>query len=276
MNNSYIYYVNGKWIPHDKAQIPFNDAGFLYGDGLFETMRFDNKKIFSPLKHLNRLIGGLKIIDLPIKYSKNNLLSLINEIINKNTLKSGIIRLMITRGELITGQKIFNPNIYLNIKPFYKIPKEPVNVIFLKESNYPIIRFTPAIKSMNYIGNMLAKKHTLKQNAFEPIFYNKENIITECAIRNIFFIKKNKLYTPTLELGILSGVMREVVLDIAKNLKIETIETYINFDQINSMDEAFITSTGIGILSCYWDGWESNYNISKQIKKELFNRIKNN
>ena len=95
----YNYYVNGKWEKSKNAKIPFDDVGFLYGDGLFETMRFDNRKIFSPLKHITRLQKGLEIINLKINYNQNSLLDLLNTVIEKNNLDDGIIRLMITRGD---------------------------------------------------------------------------------------------------------------------------------------------------------------------------------
>ena len=176
---------------------------------------------------------------------------------------------MITRGEL--DKNI--PGIYISIKPFYKIPNPPVRVIYLNESNFPIIRFTPAIKSMNYLGNMLAKKETKKLNAFEPIFYNDDNLITECAIRNIFYIRDNTLLTPSLDLGILSGVMRETIIGISNEIGLNVKETHINYSEINSMDEDYISSTGIGLLECYWEKWKSSYSTTKKIKKELFNRI---
>ena len=84
------------------------------------------------------------------------------------------------------------------------------------------------------------------------------------------------LLTPSLDLGILSGGMRETILSIAKKLKMEISQTHINYNDINKMDEAFISSTGIGLLSCYWDNWESKYLKTKLIKKELFKRINNN
>ena len=122
---------------------------------------------------------------------------------------------------------------------------------------------------------MLAKRDCQEKNAYEPIFYNKNNIITECAIRNIFYIKDKVLLTPSLDLGILSGVMRETIIDIAKKMDIKFLETHINFDNINTMDEAFISSTGIGLLPCYWNNWQSKYLKTNLIKKELFKRIKN-
>jgi len=268
----YNYYINGKWEKSKDAKIPFDDAGFLYGDGLFETMRFDNRKIFSPNKHISRLMKSLDIIDLNINQSNSEIINLLNLVIKKNILNSGIIRLMITRGTPTDNK----PSIYITIKPFYQIPISPVNTIYLPESNFPIIRFVPAIKSMNYIGNMLAKKKAEQQGAFEPIFYNKDKIITECAIRNIFYIHNEELLTPSLDLGILSGVMRDTIINVAKKIGITCKQIHIDFNNINNMDEAFLSSTGIGLLECKWDGWKSNYSITKQIKKELFKRINNN
>ena len=270
------YYINGEFISSSKANIPFNDAGFLYGDGLFETMRFDNKNIFSYEKHINRLFQGLGIISLQISESKGFLFDLLNKVIHINNLESGIIRLMVTRGNSDKNLSSYNiPSIYISIKPFYSVPSKPVKIIYLDETNYPIIRFTPAIKSMNYIGNMLSKRDCEKQGGYEPVFYNRNRIITECAIRNIFYIKNKVLYTPALDLGILSVVMRETILNIASNISLEIKETYINYDEINSMEEAFISSTGIGLLACYCDNWKSKYHYANIIKKELFKRIKN-
>jgi len=275
MNKDYIYYINGKWISNNQAMIPFNDAGFLYGDGLFETMRFDDNKIFSFNKHYERLNRGLDVINLSIKHRKSELLEIINKLINKNNINSGIIRLMITRGTLNSLLSKQSPNIYISIKSFYKVPEDPVKVVFYSEKKFPIIRYNPAIKSMNYLGNMLAKKECEREGAYEPVFFNHDNIITECAIRNIFFIKENTLLTPTLDLGILSGVMRDTIIDIAKSCNIEYKETYLSIDELDTISEAFITSTGIGLIPCYWQNKKFNYKLSLKIKKELFKRINN-
>ena len=276
MNKQYIYFINGDWVLDSKATISFNDLGFLYGDGLFETMRFDNANIFSFDKHFLRLEKGLHELSLQTPYDKKTVYRLLNEIIQKNNLNSGILRLMITRGT--QNKKINNmiPNLYISIKPFYSIPTKPVKIIFYSENQFPLIRFNPAIKSMNYLGNMLAKKRCDEDGAYEPAFYNSKNIITECALRNIFFLKKNELFTPSLDLGILSGVMRETILSIAQSLNLKYHELHINYNKIDDYDEAFITSTGIGLLPCYWAGFKSDYKLTSIIKKELFNRINNN
>ena len=268
------YLINNKFFNSKESQIPFDDSGFLFGDGLFETMRFDNKKIFSSNKHLERLKVGLKLINLNIPYSKHDLNIMLNKVISKNTINDGLLKLIITRG--LESENYKNPKVYISIKKLYTIPQDPVKVIYFKESNYPIIRYKPAIKSINYIGNMLAKRHADELGFYEPVFYNSDNLVTECAIRNIFYIKNNTLITPSLDLGILSGVMRDTIIDIAKFLNIDVQQTHINFNDINSMDEAFISSTGIGLLPCYWENWDSNFEITKLIKKELYKRIKNN
>ena len=128
---------------------------------------------------------------------------------------------------------------------------------------------------MNYIGNMLAKKDAEKDNAFEPVFYNKDGFITECAIRNIFFIKENMILTPSKNLGVLPGVMRDTILSISKNLQFDVKETNIPLNSIKNMDEAFISSTGIGLLPCYWDNWKSDFIITSRIKENLNQLIKN-
>ena len=119
---------------------------------------------------------------------------------------------------------------------------------------------------------MLAIKDAKCKGAFEPIFYNSNSIITDGAIRNIFFIKNAILYTPNLDLGILGGITRAKVLEIAKKLNYSINTTAIKYADINNMDEAFLTSSSIGIMPCYWDDWSSNYSITLDIKNH-YNQI---
>ena len=144
-----------------------------------------------------------------------------------------------------------------------------MKVVFYPEEKYPIIRFNPAIKSLNYIGNMLAKKNAEKEGAFEPVFFNRDGNVTECAIRNIFFIQDKTLLTPNIELGVLPGVMRDTIIDLAPDLDLLVSEENIPVEDINNMDEAFISSTGIGLLPCYWDGWNSKFPITSILKEKL-------
>ena len=273
------YYINGEFVSSENARVPFSDAGFLYGDGLFETFRFQNNRLFYPEKNLKRLNDSLQIMNQNYNKRNEEIIELLEKMIELNSINNGLLRLMITRGSIEGSKSIWeydcHPNTYISISPLINDPKTPVKIIFFDETDYPLIRFNPAIKSMNYIGNMKAKKDANKNGVFEPVFYNKNKIITECAIRNIFFIKSNKLYTPSLDLGVLPGVMRDTILEIANNQKLEIYESHIEIKTINNFDEAFISSSGIGILECYWDNWKSDYQLTKKIKKVLVEKLTN-
>ena len=267
----YINFVNGDWQPASKSTVSLYDAGFLLGDGLFETIRFQNGRLFQPEKHLKRLHSGLNIIQIELDKSNTELISCLEEMVIRNDIRSGLLRLMITRGKIKGTPWNFTgiPNVYISIRPLTEEPKEPVKVVFYPEGKYPIIRFNPAIKSLNYIGNMLAKKNAEKEGAFEPVFFNRDGNVTECAIRNIFFIQDKTLLTPNIELGVLPGVMRDTIIDLAPDLDLLVSEENIPVDNINNMDEAFISSTGIGLLPCYWDGWNSKFPITSILKEKL-------
>ena len=274
----YINFVNGDWLPASKSTVSLYDAGFLLGDGLFETIRFQTGRLFQPEKHLKRLHSGLNIIQIELNKSNEELISYLEEMVIRNDIRSGLLRLMITRGKIEGTPWNFSgtPNVYITIRPLTEEPKKPVKVVFYPEEKYPIIRFNPAIKSLNYIGNMLAKKNAEKEGAFEPVFFNRDGYVTECAIRNIFFIQDKTLMTPGIDLGVLPGVMRETIMEIALELDLIVSDKIISFNSINDMDEAFISSTGIGLLPCYWDGWNSEFLITSLLKEKLNGIIDNN
>ncbi len=269
--DSNIYYINGKWLASSESVVSINDAGFLLGDGLFETIRYHGETIFKLENHVQRLQKGLENIRINLPLSNEEIEDILLTTIDKNMLKEGLLRFMVTRGNLEGAPWNYEgpPGIYVSIRPLSSKPKPPVKVVYYSESKYPIIRFNPAIKSLNYLGNMLAKHDAEKEGAFEPVFYNKENLITECAIRNIFFIKEDTLFTPHTDLGVLPGVMRDTIINIAASINLKIEETHILRDTIKDMEEAFISSTGIGLLPCYWQGWHSDYITTNKINHLL-------
>ena len=112
----------------------------------------------------------------------------------------------------------------------------------------------------------MAVEDANKEGAFEVVFYNNDNAITECAMRNIFFIKDNKLITPALELGILPGTTRKIISELSGNINLEYSEETVLLNNVGSMNEAFICSSVVGILPCYWDGWKSDYKITQRLQ----------
>ena len=271
-----FYQINGEIKKSDDALISVDDYGLMRGYGIFETIRFNNKKLLKINSHMDRLYQGLSIIKINTKsILRKKLISDMKNIVEINDIDNGLIKLVITKGTpMLNNKKNLIPNIYITIKKMYDIPNEPVKVVFLNESNYPIVRFSPSFKGINYIGNMMAIEDAYNQNAFECIFFDENENITEGSMRNIFFIKNRMLLTPTLELGILSGTTRNEIKNLANQENINFEEKIIHRSKIHEMDEAFICSSAIGILPCFWEGWSSDYKITKKLQFLLEESLK--
>lgn len=252
-----IVYSCGSWMPQSEATVPFMDSGFWYGDGLFETLLVSTGKLFRPHKHLDRMREGMATLEIEFPVSEVELIGLMEEMVRRNQLTESTLRLMLTRGTLPGAPFTFSgpANLFIGLRYTQPEPPFPVKVIFASESDYPIARRSPAIKSMTYLWNMLAIRDANRQDAFEPVFINGEGVITECAVRNIFFIDGDILRTPDLSLGILPGVTRDLVLELAPALGLSINTAPITREAANDMDEAFIASTGIGIYPVTWEGY---------------------
>jgi len=266
-----IVYANGVWIDEDQAVVPMQDMGFLYGDSLFETVRINAGRPFRPVKHLERLAHGMATIRMPHRDILPKIEVLLHEFLKRNLLQDGLIRAIVTRGTLqdLPWGKDPEPNLYVTGRPLSKPPSRPARVTFYAERDYPILRFKPAIKSGNYLGNLLAKKDAQAEGAYEPVFIDADGFITECAIRNIFFIRDGTLLTPSTDLGILPGVIRDTVMEIAHDQGLDVREAHIPYVEIDTMDEAFITSTGVGILPVFWTDFTSEYAITSKLERSL-------
>ncbi|HKJ68468.1 MAG TPA: aminotransferase class IV [bacterium] len=264
-------YVNREWVQKSSATIPLNEAGFLRGDGVFETILLENGHFFRLDDHLDRLFEGLERIRISTRESRDNLKALLKEYVERNKCTHRIVRLVITRGvyESMPWEYQGPNSIYITHSDIPAVPESPVRVVFLDECQYPIIRMHPAVKSLNYLGNILAKLDAYEQGAFEPILYNSHGHITEGGIRNVFFVKNETLLTPPLHLGILSGTMRNAVIDMAEQEGIRCTERLISLKEVDAMDEAFLTSTAVKILPVWWESWSSTYATTRHLQ-ELF------
>lgn len=259
-------YINGQWVDEADARVPFRDRGFQLGESLFETIRVNGAKPFRVSKHMERLNSGMTTIQLSSPAVLEMIPDLVDEYIHRNKLEDALVRIMMTRGESATST---DPALYISSRDIPIADSWPVKVIFLEEQRYPILRFNPAIKSGNYLGNMLAKRDAEQAGAFEPVFINPEGYVTECAIRNIFFIKNNTLLTPSVELGVLPGVIRDTIMELARKRGMRVEESFVRQERLNEMDEAFISSTGVGVLPVFWEGFKSDYIVSQKLRGDL-------
>lgn len=265
------YYVNREWVPTDKAGISLNEAGFLRGDGIFESVSLEDGGFFRLGDHLDRLFDGLEKIRIQSQESKEDLAEIIREYVRRNELTDAIIRIIVTRG-IYEGNpwEYSGPNsLYITHTFPPGLPEVPARVVYLPEEDYPLIRRHPAVKSLNYLGNMLAKMDAYDAGAFEPVLYNKDGYITEGGIRNIFYVKDEVLLTPPLSLGILPGTMRDAVIEVAEQADINWEERLISIDEVANMDEAFLTSTAVKILPVVWDQWTSEYHVTYRLATTL-------
>ncbi len=252
-------YINGSLIPESEAKVSVFDHGFLYGDGVFETMRAYNGIVFMIAAHIQRLFRSASLIGLDIKRDKDSIGSAVYETISKNSLKDAYIRVTVSRG---TGPVGLDP----------EVCKEPTFIIIAEEfREYPqsyydngiktIIAETrrnikeainPQIKSLNFLNNILAKSEAKNKNAYEALMLNAEGCLAEGTISNLFFVlrQKNKpvLCTPSLDCGILDGITRNITLELAKKSGITAKEGRFKKEDICRASEVFITNTTMEIM----------------------------
>lgn len=248
-------FLNGKIVPERKAKISVFDRGFLYGDGIFETMLARSGRVFRLQEHISRLLDSAKLISLSLPWATKYLASAINSTLKANKLSSARIRISISRGEGPSGymSKITaKPTIVIAASEFNGWPEEcykkGVKVIISKvRRNHPLT-LNPKIKSANCLNQILAAQEAIKQNAFEAIMLNLDGYIAEGTISNIFIIKSGVLYTPSLSTGILDGVTRGTVMDVARAEHIKVTEIALKPDDLYRADECFITSTTMGVM----------------------------
>ena len=260
-----ISYYKGQFL--DSKKININEKLFR-GIGIFETIKFTNNHMIFFEEHINRLFSNNFFNFSKIKKETIYLDSM--EVISRNSFSEGLIKIVVVP----LTDDWDDIEYYIFIRELPKNIENSVKIIFYSETLYPILRFNPMYKSLCYMGNFMAIRDAKLSGAFEPIFYNKFNNITEGAIRNIFFIKENIIYTPSTELGILNGITRQKIIQLAVSSGYNVEELNINYEDINSMDEAFITSSSVDILPCYWDDWSSNYSITIKLKNLYNENIK--
>ena len=250
-----IIYINGLFWSIDKATVSVLDRGFTYGDGLFETMRSYSGKIFKLECHLERLLQSARSIFIDLPMTKNEIRSAINASIRLNRFPNSIVRITITRGKQDSGINInYNtpPTVVIFARPLEKIPKKiyknGVGIKLFKNSGIQIQGVPNQIKSCNYLSNILLRERAIKDGCFDSILLDHNNIITEGTISNIFIINNNQLKTPLVNEFVLSGITRQVVLDICRENSISFMEDTITEKNILEADEIFLTNSVIGVL----------------------------
>ena len=249
---SEIVYLNGSLIPRSQARISALDYGFLYGFGLFETMRAYGGQVFRLDSHLNRLAHSAEILGLPI--GALDLKGAVMDTIHANKLSDARVRITISIGEggMVPDPSACTQPTVLILAGHYKpYPKQVYEKGFRavvssirRNSQSPLSR----LKSANYLENMLAKQEARAAGVDEAICLNEKGLLAEASMSNIFLVNDGILRTPGEESGILPGITREVVLELASQLDINTFEQDIRLDELFQAQEAFLTNSLMEIM----------------------------
>ncbi len=248
-------YINGKLYEKEEAKVSVFDHGLLYGDGVFEGIRAYKGKVFKLDRHIDRLFDSAKAISLEVPLSREELKNAILQTLSANALKDAYIRVVVTRGVGTLGlnpYKCSDPNVIiitdsitLYSKELYENGLEVVTVAVCR--NVPEA-LNPRIKSLNYLNNILAKLEALRAGVKEAIMLNRDGFVAECTGENIFVFKNGKLLTPPANAGILEGITRDTVIEMAQNLGIPVLQPMLTRYDLFTAEECFLTGTAAEII----------------------------
>ena len=248
-------YINGKLYPKDEAKISVFDHGLLYGDGVFEGIRCYNGNIFKLSEHIDRLYDSAKAISMEIQLARDELKDAVINTLKANNLKDSYIRLIVTRG---VGKLGLNPFIcaesqVIIITDFIQLYSKELYEKGLDAIIVPTIRnhsdaLNPNVKSLNYLNNILAKIECINAGATEGIMLNKDGYVAEGTGDNIFIVKDNGIVTPPTTAGILIGITRNVVIELANEAGTTVKEEQLTRDDLYNADECFLTGTAAEII----------------------------
>jgi len=249
-----IVYLNGSLIPRSQARVSVFDYGFLYGYGLFETMRAYHGTIFLLERHLKRLLDSAAVIGLSSELADIDLDKACMETLKANGLQDARLRLTASRGEVDSFPGASNsgtPTVLVTATSYSPLSEEIYSKGFRagvsslrRYSQSPLSR----LKSANYLLSVLAKMEAEAAGLDESLLLNEYDFITEGSISNVFFVSHTGLVTPPLESGILPGVTREVVMELAHLLGINITEAEVRLEDLGQFDEAFLTNSVMELM----------------------------
>jgi branched-chain amino acid aminotransferase len=249
-------FIDGKYYSERDAKISVFDHGLLYGDGIFEGIRAYHGRVFKLEEHIDRLFCSAKAILLDIPMTRGELAAAVLAACRRNRVRDGYIRLVVTRG---VGSLGLNPNSCKQPSVIIIAGKIQLYPAELYEHGLQIITvpttrnlhsaLNPAIKSLNYLNNILAKIEAMNGGCEEAIMLNAEGFVAECTGDNIFIVKGGQLFTPPLSAGALHGITRGVVLELARENGMPVSEPNLTRYDLFNADECFLTGTGAEIIA---------------------------
>jgi branched-chain amino acid aminotransferase len=248
-------FLDGKFVPEADAKVSVFDHGLLYGDGIFEGIRFYNGRVFKLEEHLERLWDSARSICLEIPMDRAEMTEALLETIRQNGLREGYIRLIVTRGVGNLGLnpvQCKRPSVIIIATTIALYPKEAyesgLTVVTCATRRTGAAALNPAVKSLNYLNNVMARIEANLAGADEALMLNEAGNVAECTADNVFIIKHGQIFTPPIAAGALRGITRSVVFDIAAELGQKITETDITRHDVFVADECFLTGTAAELI----------------------------
>ena len=248
-------YIDGEFFDQSEAKVSVFDHGLLYGDGIFEGIRFYNGRVFQMEAHIDRLWESARSICLEIPISRQEMDEALLETIRQNGLRDGYVRLIVTRGVGNLGLnpvQCKRPSIIIIASTIALYSEETyrrgLTVVTVPTRRMGPATLNPAIKSLNYLNNVLARIEANLANADEALMLNDAGNIAECTADNLFVVKRGQIMTPPISAGALRGITRGVVFDIAGELDIKISEPELTRHDLYIADEAFLTGTAAEVI----------------------------
>jgi branched-chain amino acid aminotransferase len=248
-------YIDGQFFDDDAAKISVFDHGLLYGDGVFEGIRAYNGRVFKLAEHIERLFCSAKAILLTIPMAPADLAAAVVETCRLNDLRDGYVRLLVTRGVGTLGlnpNKCKKPSIVIIAGKIQLYPAEyyetGLTIVTVPTTRNLHSAVNPAIKSLNYLNNILAKIEANNAGCEEAIMLNAEGYVAECTGDNLFLVKGKHLLTPPLSAGALYGITRGTVMDLARETGLIVQEPNLTRYDVFNADECFLTGTGAEVV----------------------------
>ncbi len=248
-------YIDGKLYDKEDAKISVYDHGLLYGDGVFEGIRCYSGKVFRLAEHLDRLWDSAKAIWLEIPMTKEAMAKAVVDTLATNNIKDGYIRLVVTRGVGTLGldpNKCARPSIIIITDSIALYPadwyEKGLTIMTSSVPRVPPAALSPRIKSMNYLNNILAKIEGLQAGCIEALMLNHKGELAECTGNNVFLVRKGKLFTPGPNAGILEGITRNAIIELARGMGVEVCEISLSKYDAYVADECFLTGSGAEVI----------------------------
>ena len=252
-------FLNDTFVRQEEAVISVFDHGFLYGDGVYETIRSYGTRIFMRDQHVARLYRSAEAIGLTIPIRRKDWPDLLHEAMRRNDVgnarRDAYLRITISRGIGDIGLDpalCKTPTIVIMAKPLIppaaRLYKDGVSLIVAKTRRNLPSALSPHIKSTNFLNNILAKREAIAAGAFDSLLLNWEDHLTECTVSNLFFVTAGCLRTPAVDCGILDGITRDLVIQLAREQRIPVEEGRFTIDNLRHADECFLTNTSMEIM----------------------------